>query len=179
MDPFSISDFSSDPSVHYLRNHRMRKDDWMATLVRYDISVKKVWRKSQIKNLVINALIEKETLPEEDYDLLDEEGSQLALKQLELLYAREKQERDRQERREREELEREERRELEEFERKDRIEQEEIEHRYQLELLEKKRTIKDNVSQGNESEQVIDVVKASKMIQLFDEVDPDKFFMHL
>ncbi|XP_068204610.1 uncharacterized protein [Palaemon carinicauda] len=110
MDPFSISDFSSKPSVHYLRNHRMRKDDWLAIAVNYDISVKKVWRKSQIKNLVINALVEEETLPEEAYDLLDEEGSQLTLKQLELQYTREKEERDRQERREREELERKERR---------------------------------------------------------------------
>ncbi|XP_068225197.1 uncharacterized protein [Palaemon carinicauda] len=130
MDPFSISDFSSKPSVHYLRNHRMRKDDWLAIAVNYDISVKKVWRKSQIKNFVINALVEEETLPEEAYDLLDEEGSQLTLKQLELQYAREKEERDRHERRER-----------------------------------------------DESEQVIDVVKASKMIQLFDEADPDEFFM--
>ncbi|XP_068220221.1 uncharacterized protein [Palaemon carinicauda] len=184
MDPFSISDFSSKPSVHYLRIHRMRKDDWLAIAVNYDISVRKVWRKSQIKNFVINALVEGETLPEEAYDLLDEEGSQLALKQLELQYAREKEERDRHERREREELERKERREREErererdeLERKDRIEREEREHRYQLELLEKKRTIKDNVSQGDESEQVIDVVKASKMIQLFDEADPDEFFM--
>ncbi|XP_068205624.1 uncharacterized protein [Palaemon carinicauda] len=177
MDPFSISDFSSKPSVHYLRNHRMRKDDWLAIAVNYDISVKKVWRKSQIKNFVINALVEEETLPEEAYDLLDEEGSQLTLKQLELQYAREKEERDRQERKEREELERKERRERDELERKDRIEREEREHIYQLELLEKKRTIKDNVSQGDESEQVIDVVKASKMIQLFDEADPDEFFM--
>ncbi|XP_068207459.1 uncharacterized protein [Palaemon carinicauda] len=177
MEPFSISDFSSKPSVHYLRNHRMRKDDWLAIAVNYDISVKKVWRKSQIKNFVINALVEEETLPEEAYDLLDEEGSQLTLKQLELQYAREKEERDRQERKEHEELERKERRERDELERKDRIEREEREHIYQLELLEKKRTIKDNVSQGDESEQVIDVVKASKMIQLFDEADPDEFFM--
>ncbi|XP_068223944.1 uncharacterized protein [Palaemon carinicauda] len=184
MEPFSINDFSSNPSVHYLRNHRMRKDDWLAIAVNHDISVRKVWRNSQIKNFVINALVEGETLPEEAYDLLDEEGSQLALKQLELQYARGKEERDRHERREREELEKKERREREErererdeLERKDRIEREEREHRYQLELLEKKRTIKDNVSQGDESEQVIDVVKASKMIQLFDEADPDEFFM--
>ncbi|XP_068206298.1 uncharacterized protein [Palaemon carinicauda] len=92
MEPFSISDFSSNPSVHYLRNHRMRKDDWLAIAVNYDISVRKVWRKSQIKNFVINALVEGETLPEEAYDLLDEEGSKLTLKQLELQYAREKEE---------------------------------------------------------------------------------------
>ncbi|XP_068240141.1 uncharacterized protein [Palaemon carinicauda] len=37
--------------------------------------------------------------------------------------------------------------------------------------------IKDNVSQGDESEQVIDVLKASKMIQWFDEANPDEFLM--
>ncbi|XP_066952544.1 uncharacterized protein [Macrobrachium rosenbergii] len=53
-DAISISDFSSNPSVQYLSNYRMRKDDWMAIAEKYDISVKKPSLKGKARTVFLS-----------------------------------------------------------------------------------------------------------------------------
>ena len=70
-----------------------------------EITFNKSWRKSQIKNTVINALARADILGVDAFELCDDKASPLDLMQLELPYAREKEERERKERLETEEME--------------------------------------------------------------------------
>ena len=135
----------------------MRKDDWLSIADHYGLTVKKTDRKSQIKNLVINYLFTEDILPEQIFDLCDDDQSPLALKQLELKYAREK----------------------DELERKDRLEREEKERQFQLQMLELKLRHKTgNETDENEekSDRFFDLSKVVKLVPIFDESDPDEFF---
>ena len=104
--------------------------------------------------------------------------SLLEIKRLELQYAKEKDEKDRQEReREREierlerEREREIKREKEERERTDKLAREEREYNLKLEAIRNNFTISDESSDTR-----IDISKYAKLVPVFDEANPDEFF---
>ncbi|XP_066965514.1 uncharacterized protein [Macrobrachium rosenbergii] len=115
----------------------MRKDDWLEIASHYEFAkdIKKAWRKSQIKSNVISKLVDDGVLSEEAFDLCDEGSSALEVKRLEIQYAREREERERQDRLKREEIERQDRldrEKREERERQDRLKREEIERQDRL-----------------------------------------------
>ena len=120
----------------------------------------------------------QDILPESIFDLCDDDQSPLALKQLELKYAKDKDEVARKDRLEREERERKDRLEHEERERKDRIEREEKEREFQLKTLEMKLKLKNggDAETDESGNKFFDISTVVKLVPNFDESDPDEFF---
>ena len=177
MATFSLDKFVANPSVAYLQSCQMKKSDWFDIATQYGITFAKSWRKSQVKNAVLNSLVETDVLPEEAFDLCDSESSHLALKQLELRYALEKEERERKERIEREERERRERIEREEREREYEREEKERDRQHQLRLAEMRQRSHGDSDDNDTGVRGFDVSKVSKLLPNFDESEPDEFFM--
>ena len=186
MATFELKQFTDNPSVAYLRSCKVKKDDWVNIASHYEITFTKGWRKSQIKNAVLNALVRAEVLGEEAFDLCDDDASPLALKQVELRYALGREERERKERLAKEERERKEGLEKEERERKERLEKEERERKERLEEKEKDRQFQlemarvtsnsGRVVDNGPNNQFHDVTKMTKTLPNFDENEPDEFF---
>ena len=86
MEVFKIEEFRENPSIGYLRSHKVRKDDWIDIAEKYEFisEIRHSWRKSQIKHLVLNKLVELEILSEEAFDLCDEQSSEVEVKRLEI-----------------------------------------------------------------------------------------------
>ena len=118
---FDIAKFCSEPSVKSLEEG-LKKDDWLELGKRYEIEVRRHWRKAAIRNSVIQCLVHLKVLPESALSLCVEEDNANSIKKLELEVRLKEIERER-EREDKQSVER------------------EKERKFQLELLEKKAPI--------------------------------------
>lgn len=84
----NVQKFIDNPSLEFLSAGTLRKDEWIALAEHYEITVRKSWRKIQIKNAVIKMLVNTSVIKEEALHLCEEEGatclSENALRALEL-----------------------------------------------------------------------------------------------
>lgn len=151
MSTFSIDVFVGSPSVEYLKKCNLRKDDWIAIGNQYNLKTSKSWKKAQLKNSVLSSLWSQEVLPVEVFDLFDDSDTSLAAKQLELQYAREKDEKDREHQ----------------------VKMLEMKLKHKTENRKSSDSESDDESR---SRKAFDISKVIRLVPVFEESDPDEFF---
>ena len=204
MSRFNLDEFKAQPSVQYLGDSSLTKDDWVKLGTEYCVHVKSQWKKARIINEVINGLVSLDVLGEDAYGLCEDEDVETAirLRQLELeheesmrrmeLELKEKEfaekERERAEKekfmklelesRRIEQIEREKEREEKEKEREEKEKERERERekeQHELAML----TQRANLGIGTTvPKQKFDVTKHFRLVPTFDEEDPEEFFLH-
>ena len=68
MEEFNVVEFCSNPSVEDLGSERITKDNWKFIATYFRVSYKSHFTKSQIKNLVLDTLVEQAHLPKTALD---------------------------------------------------------------------------------------------------------------
>lgn len=74
-----IQEFINNPSVAYLQNTELRKNDWIALAKYYKIDFPSDIRKRELKERVIKDLVDNENLGKEALTLQAETDSELIL----------------------------------------------------------------------------------------------------
>lgn len=153
MAKFSIADFINNPSASSLVD--IRKDDWKAIAEYYQIPIKSSWPKSEIKENVVKALIDKEVLDVDALTLLGldikESKSDITAIQLRKMEI-----------------------EFEKYKLDLQVKEKERVRDFELKLaqIQSSADIQHNVNAN-----IFDVVKVTKFVPLFDEDDPQEFFL--
>ena len=175
----AIQEFIDQPTVDFLKSSELRKADWVALAKVYNIECSLTLRKAEVKNKVIQGLVQKSVVTSDALDLCTEVTTeQLSIAKLQLEYqlerdARLAKEREKESQRLVEEKEKERQRLAEEKEKE--REEKEKDRAFQLQMLQLK--IDAGLPTDGTSQVKFDLTKFLKMVPKFDETDPDEFFL--
>ena len=75
MPAFDVQEFLTEPSLPRLTSGTVKKNDWLAIALAFEVPVNSGNKKAVIKDTVLKVLVQKQVLPATALDLCEHEGN--------------------------------------------------------------------------------------------------------